>query len=141
MKIKHLFIAGLIAFSGIFALTTNNASAAFNPDTDCPNGSLYKTNKGKAKANPATLADCNLPADSTEHDLVDTSTTIINVIVGVIGIIAVFVIVLGGIFFVTSTGDAAKIKRAQHAILYGVVGLVIAILAFAIVNFVLKSVF
>lgn len=144
MKIKHLFIAGLIAFSGMLALTTivttNDVAAAFT-SAQCPNGSLFKTNPTKAK--PAeeikTLADCNLAKE--EKDLMVTATDIINVIVGVIGVIAVFVIVLGGIFFVTSTGDAAKIKRAQHAIIYGVVGLIIAILAFAIVNFVLKSVF
>lgn len=144
MKIKNLLVAGLVAVSGMFALATvvntDNAMAAFD-SSQCPNGSLFKTKPAKAK--PAdqikTLADCNLAND--DKDLMVTATDIVNVIVGVVGVIAVFVIVLGGIFFVTSTGDAAKTKRAQHTILYGVVGLIIALLAYAIVNFVLKNVF
>lgn len=45
------------------------------------------------------------------------------------------------VLFVTSTGEASKTTRARNTILYGVVGLVISLLAFAIVNFVLGSVF
>ena len=69
------------------------------------------------------------------------SNTIINVIVGLVGIISVAVIVIGGISFATSQGDTAKTTKAKNTVLYGVVGLVVALLAFAIVNFVLQSVF
>lgn len=68
-------------------------------------------------------------------------TTVINVIVAVVGFLAVVMIVLGGISFVTSQGDTAKVAKARNTILYGVVGLVVALLAFAIVNFVLSNVF
>ncbi len=64
--------------------------------------------------------------------------TIINTIIYVIGIIAVIMIILGGISYATSQGDAAKVKKGKDTILYGIVGLVIAILAYAIVNFVLE---
>lgn len=142
MKIKNLFIAGLFAVFGMLTFTTLNTQGAFAfSSDDCPAGSLFKTNQDKAK--PAddikTLADCNLAND--DRDLMTTATTIINVIVGVVGVIAVAVIVIGGIFYVTSAGDATKTKRAQNAILYGVVGLIIALLAYAIVNFVLTNVF
>lgn len=76
-----------------------------------------------------------------ENDLMSTLTTIINVIVGVIGFVSVAMIVLGGISFATSQGDTSKTTKARNTILYGVVGLVVAILAFAIVNFVLTNVF
>ena len=62
-------------------------------------------------------------------------------ILGVIGLVAVVVVILGGIQFVTSTGDPAKTKKAKDTILYGIIGLVVALLAFAIVNFVLGNVF
>ena len=75
------------------------------------------------------------------RDLMDVLTIIINVIVGVVGFVAVAMIVMGGISFATSQGDTAKVAKARNTILYGVVGLVVALLAFAIVNFVLKSVF
>ena len=51
------------------------------------------------------------------------------------------VIILGGVYYVISQGEAAKITRAKNTILYGVVGLIISLLAYAIVNFVMTSVF
>ena len=74
-------------------------------------------------------------------DLMGTLTTIINVVVGVVGFVAVAMIVMGGISFATSQGDASKTTKARNTILYGVVGLVVALLAFAIVNFVSGAVF
>lgn len=74
-------------------------------------------------------------------DLMGTLTIIINVIVGVVGFVAVAMIVMGGISFATSQGDTSKVAKARNTILYGVVGLVVALLAFAIVNFVLSAVF
>lgn len=76
-----------------------------------------------------------------ENDLFNTLNIILNVVIGVIGFIAVAMIVMGGISFATSQGDTSKVAKARNTILYGVVGLVVAILAFAIVNFVLANVF
>lgn len=96
-------------------------------------------------ADGASTANCITSTDSTgvfgQGDLMGTLTTIINVIVGVVGFVAVAMIVLGGISYATSQGDAAKAKKAQNTIIYSVVGLLISLLAFAIVNFVLTSVF
>lgn len=78
---------------------------------------------------------------SQNDDLMATLTTVINVIVGAIGFVAVVMIVIGGISFATSQGDSGKVAKARNTILYGVVGLVVALLAFAIVNFVLGSIF
>lgn len=78
---------------------------------------------------------------SKTGSLMGILTTIINVIVGVVGFVAVAMIVVGGIGFATSQGDANKVAKARNTILYGVVGLVVALLAFAIVNFVLGSIF
>jgi hypothetical protein len=60
--------------------------------------------------------------------------TIINLLLYVAGAIAVIVIIFGGIRYVISTGDAARIKSAKDTILYAVIGLIVAILAYAIVN-------
>lgn len=74
-------------------------------------------------------------------NLMGTLQLVVNVIVGVIGFVAVIMIIMGGISFMTSQGDAGKVSKARNTILYGVVGLIVALLAFAIVNFVLTSVF
>ena len=64
---------------------------------------------------------------------------VINTILMVLGMIAVIMIIAGGIRYTTSNGDSNQTKAAKDTILYSVVGLVIAILAFAIVNFVLEA--
>ena len=64
---------------------------------------------------------------------------IINAVIGVLGLIAVVVVIIGGIQYMTSSGDAGKVKKAKDTILYGIIGLVICVLAFAIVNFVIVN--
>jgi glucose uptake protein GlcU len=58
----------------------------------------------------------------------------------ILGIIAVIMIILGGIRYTTSAGDASRVKAAKDTIMYSIVGLVVAMLAFAIVNFVIGRV-
>lgn len=65
---------------------------------------------------------------------------IINAVIGVLGVVAVVVVIIGGVTYMTSSGDAGKVKKAKDTILYGVIGLVVVALAFAIVNFVLGNV-
>ena len=65
--------------------------------------------------------------------------SIINLLLTIIGIIAVIMIVVGGIRYTTSAGDAGQTKSARDTIIYAIVGLVIAIMSFAIVNFVLSK--
>ena len=76
----------------------------------------------------------------TGTNLTQSVTNILNVVIGVLGIVAVIVIIIGGIQYMTSTGDAGKVKKAKDTILYGVIGLVVVILAFAIVNFVIANI-
>ncbi len=65
---------------------------------------------------------------------------IMQVLIIIVGGVSVLVIVMGGLLFVLSAGDANTTKRAKDAILYAVVGLVVAIFAQAIVSFVLGAV-
>ena len=84
-----------------------------------------------------------VPEFTGENASTDLSTIIINIInavLGVLGLVAVVVIIIGGINYMTSSGEAGKVKKAKDTILYGVIGLVICILAFAIVNFVIKNI-
>ena len=62
-----------------------------------------------------------------------------NVILYIVGIIAVIMLVIGGIRYVVSGGDSKKVTDAKNTILYAIIGLVIAFLAFAIVNFVISA--
>lgn len=64
---------------------------------------------------------------------------ILNAMLLVLGMIAVVMIVIGGIRYVVSAGDQTQVQAAKNTILYSVVGLIIAILSFAIVNFVIEQ--
>lgn len=64
---------------------------------------------------------------------------VVNILLYVSGIISVIVIIVGGIMYTVSAGNENSTKRAKDAILYAVIGLAISLLAFAIVNFVLKQ--
>lgn len=65
---------------------------------------------------------------------------IINVLLWVVGILAVIMIVWSGISYIISSGDSAKVTKAKNTLVYSVVGLIVAILAAAIVNFVINQI-
>ena len=56
------------------------------------------------------------------------------------GIVAVLVIIVGGIRYATANGAQDKIKAAKNTILYAVVGLVVIIMAAAITQFVIQNI-
>jgi hypothetical protein len=64
---------------------------------------------------------------------------VVNILLYVLGAIAVLMIVIGGVRYTTSNGDSSAVKGAKDTILYAIVGLVVAVMAYAIVNFVVKS--
>lgn len=73
----------------------------------------------------------------------DSNDNVLNVVVGLIevalglfGLIGVGVIVYGALIYTTSVGDTSKTAKAKNIILYGIVGLVVSMLAFAVVRFV-----
>lgn len=64
---------------------------------------------------------------------------IVNLLLFIIGAVAVIMIVIGGLRYVLSGGDPKNTTAAKDTILYAVVGVIVALLAYAIVNFVLKQ--
>ena len=61
----------------------------------------------------------------------------VNTLLYILGAVSVIVIIVSGIFFAISGGNATTITKAKNALLYAVVGLVVAIMAYAIVNYVI----
>jgi len=79
------------------------------------------------------------PDDGAGASVGDTMANIVNILLYVIGAVAVLVIIIGGIMYAVSAGDPGKAKKAKDTILYAVVGLAVAMLAYAIVNFVITG--
>lgn len=127
-KIKTLAAGGL----GVVAMGVQALPVAATGKIRCPDGSTVI----------GDLSNCGaIKSDLNNNNLMGTLNQIINVIIGVIGFIAVIVIILGGVQYTTSAGDSGKVKKAKDTIMYGIIGLVIALLAYSIVNFVLSSLF
>ena len=72
-------------------------------------------------------------------ELMDRVSNVLNVVYLWIGIIAVVFIVIGGIKYMTSAGDANKVQGAKKTITYSVVGLVVVLAVFAITSFVIGA--
>lgn len=71
------------------------------------------------------------------RDVYDILGNVIKILLTISGIISVIMIIVGGIRYTTSTGDSSTINSARETILYAIVGLVVSLMAFAIVSFVL----
>ena len=81
-------------------------------------------------------ADMTNSGGSAKQDLPDVITTIINVMLFIAGALAVIMIIYGGIRYITAHGDEKQVKVAKDTIVYSVVGLIIAIIAYALVTFI-----
>lgn len=66
--------------------------------------------------------------------------SVVNILLTIVGMISVIMIIIGGIRYTTSNGDASQTAAAKNTILYALVGLVVAIMSFAIVKFVLNRI-
>ena len=67
-------------------------------------------------------------------------TAIINTLIFVTGSISVLMIVIGGLRYAISGGDQGSINSAKNTILYAVIGLILSLMGYAIVNFVLSRI-
>lgn len=87
----------------------------------------------------ATGAACAAPTGSADNLFVAGGIfqQISNTLIFLVGAIAVIMLIIGGLRYVTSNGEAASIKGAKDTITYAIIGIVVAILSFAAVSFVI----
>lgn len=131
MKGIKTVLAGVVASVAVCLMLVSGQQTA--SALSCPSGT---PGEGKDVSN---LAECSI--SENKDTLMGTVGNIINFALGVLGIVAVAFIIMGGVTYITSNGDAAKLTKAKNTIIYAVIGLVVALLAFAIVNFVISNVF
>jgi hypothetical protein len=65
--------------------------------------------------------------------------TIVNILLFLVGAVAVIMLVIGGLRYVTSNGDQNAVTGAKNTIMYAIIGIVVAFLAYAAVNFVITQ--
>jgi hypothetical protein len=133
-------------FEGLYLQSTSSTTAPSGHPVRCAGATMtVGTTKyniyGKTSADCAKAASLAANPDGCDaRGLNSTIQLIINMIIFAIGLIAVVMVIMGGVQYSTSQGDSGKVKKAKDTIMYGIIGLVVAILAFAIVNFVLSSI-
>lgn len=99
---------------------------------------VFKDACGTAAGSGSGSGICGA-SKSGDKGFTDLMKNVINTMIFIIGLIAVIMIIIGGIRYVVSNGESAQVQNAKNTVLYSVIGLVIAILAFPIVNFVLDK--
>lgn len=129
-KIKVVLATFAVLLAGVVGLSLP-VSAANEGLVLCSDGKTYRN----------TFDECPGAGTAEKRSLMGTLQVVINVILAVLAFVTVAMIIIGGVNYSTSQGDAGKVKKAKDTILYGVIGLVVALLAFAIVNFVLVNIF
>lgn len=67
--------------------------------------------------------------------------SVINVVLGFLGIVAVIIIILGGFKWMTAAGNEDKIDEAKKLITAGIIGLIIIMAAWGIATFVMNAIY
>lgn len=114
----------------LMALTVGFAApAAFAADCDATNLDI--------SSGAACAQGNNTSSDLFGEESIFKSIT--NILLFLVGAISVIMLIIGGIRYVISGGDQNQVTSAKNTILYAIVGIVIAFLAYAAVNFVTTS--
>ncbi len=120
-----LFIATLL-FSSSLALADSDDCATNPMGTDCPCASV----------DSSVCDGLTNTSGGSGSDLAGIINGYIKLALIGIGVLAVIVLIYGGIKYITSAGNKNNITSAKTVIMYGIAGLVLAISAYAIVEFV-----
>lgn len=94
-----------------------------------------------AHAAPTSLKNGATGSQPTgaKADIVPLIKQVGNILLFIVGAASVIIIIIGGLRYVTSAGDSNAVNGAKNTILYAVVGLVVASMAYAIVNFIIPA--
>lgn len=117
---------------GVVALAPAQTANAQTSPAVCPENGVGTISQGAGCAK----------GDETPNQLFGDGgifTTIVNILLFIIGAISVIMLIIGGIRYTISGGDSSAVTSAKNTIMYAIVGIIVAVLAFAIVNFVLKG--
>lgn len=81
--------------------------------------------------------------DNTPSNLANGDSSIIkraiNIMLFAVGVLSVVMLIFGGFRYVISGGKKESVTNAKNTILYAIVGLLVAVFAYAIINFILGA--
>ncbi len=103
---------------------------AFAPATLAQTSGLIKTTD-----NPNNISQATGGASSARELVL----TIVNYFLYFLGLIATLMVIYGGVLYVTAAGDTEAVDKGKKVIMYALVGIIIILLSFALVNSVLGA--
>jgi cytochrome c biogenesis protein CcdA len=90
-------------------------------------------------AQPAVCADDSTDASDNENPVASVLKTAVRVIAFVVGFVSVVIMIIAGIKMAASNGDSKSFADGRRAILYAVIAILIAVLAYSMVGFVVDK--
>ncbi len=125
-------LGGRAAGAAVLIATFGTGAYAGTPVTCDPTTSTDPIQSG---------VNCSQPAGRAGNSQLFGGTgsifqTVANTLIFIVGAVSVVMLIIGGLRYVLSSGEASAVKGAKDTILYAIVGIVVAILAFAAVSFV-----
>ena len=120
-KFSKITIALAIAFATAFSLVPTRAQAFGG-------GMIGGANAARGSDQPSDL-----------FGQAGIFSTITNVMLFIVGGVSVLMIIIGGLRYVLSGGDSGNVSAAKNTILYAIVGIIVSLLAYAVVSFVVSS--
>ncbi|MFA4937019.1 MAG: Ig-like domain-containing protein [Patescibacteria group bacterium] len=92
-----------------------------------------------ALAQTAGLDEFGASTNLGNQPLIETVANIINIVLGLLGVIAIAIILYGGFLWLTSRGNEQQIDKAKKVLSGGLIGLIIIMASFAIASFIFKK--
>ena len=119
--LQNIFAVSILVAGVASATTFVQPALACTGGKDCITSGANNVNTGSTKTVPQAI------------------TAITNVLLFLLGAVAVIMLVIGGFKYVVSNGNAEQIKSAKNTIMYAIIGLVVAIVAYAVVSWVVDK--
>ncbi len=129
-KIQLTTIALIMFFGSMFAISLFPSMASAADET------AKKAVCAGAGVSSASGDGCENPDSTSVDGIIQTG---LNLFSAIIGIIAIVMVMIGGVKYMTSQGESGKINEAKNSVMYALIGLVIVALAQIIVRFVLTQ--
>lgn len=135
MKKLNLLLAGLVAAVAVVFMGLLVAPA-YAQENDIIGG-LCTGAELEFSENPT--GNCDTGDDATQK-INDLIRSVINLLSAIVGVIAVIMIIVGGLRYITSGGNDTSVTSAKNTILYAIIGLIIVALAQILVRFTLSKI-
>jgi|SRR5579884_730218 len=135
-KIKSyaLTLVALLTFGApILVPATAGAASCSNIANNVQEGANHAAN------NNSGGSGCGSGAGINNNSIESFASKVVNLFSIIVGIIAVIMIIYGGLRYITSGGSSEKVGAAKNSLIYAVIGLIIVALAQLIVHFVLNQ--